>query len=384
MFQGMIERAMARPTQRDDPEAREAGRSWAMGRLDDAMQSAANPERHASQEQQTRRKWMGNWVSTGDGEGEREPGTLFGSQPPRQATPEVGEGKLRDTLMGHFQNVADQEDGPFGPDSRLSLDGNLSQALSASGLSQSVASLRSAQAMSDSLGGGALDFRDPDRAQPSAPGSDGIGSVGDFGGGFFGRVAGRTLDALNQGMADAGRATTPSSTQQAARDSLAAGQRNTGGSAMAENMDTVQGQMKDLMSQDNSLMKQAKTQGLQQANKRGLLNSSMAVGASQDAMARNALPIAQQDAGALQDLNQLQASSMANAWGVQANNVTDIVAQGMEGIANIQSNPDIKPEDKTKMIGQITDMRDTDIAFQQDLYASLPDYLGDTGLFPNL
>ncbi len=36
------------------------------------------------------------------------------------------------------------------------------------------------------------------------------------------------------------------------------------------------------------------------------------------------------------------------------------------------------------MIEQIVEMRDTDIQFQQDLYGSLSDYLGDTGLFPNL
>ena len=324
MFQGMIENAMRRPTQRDDPEATAAGRSWAMGRLEQSMDDAANPRRHASREEQTRRKWAGNWVSSGDGEGRREPGTMFGSQPPRQNPPEVNEGKLRDTLMSHFQNAADQEDGPFGPDSRLDFSGNLTQALAASSLPQSVASQRSAQAASDSL---------------------------------------------------AASNTTPHPDRQ-------------GGAPMATDnkqpgMDTVQGQMTDLMSQDNNLMKQARTSALQGANKRGLLNSSMAVGASQDAMVRNAMPIAQQDAGALQDLNKLQASSMANAWGVMANNSTDIVAQGMEGIANIQANPDIKPEDKSKMIEQITQMRDTDIQFQQDLYSSLPDYLGDTGLFPN-
>lgn len=158
---------------------------------------------------------------------------------------------------------------------------------------------------------------------------------------------------------------------------------------------TVEGRMAGLLDQDNRLMKMAETEGLQTANSRGLLNSSMAVGAAQDAMARQALPIARQDAGFFQeavgrnqahqqDMNRLHASSMANAWGVMANNTTDIVAQGMEGIANIQANPDIKPEDKTKMIEQITAMRDTDISFQRDLYDSLPNFLSDTNLFPNL
>jgi len=192
---------------------------------------------------------------------------------------------------------------------------------------------------------------------------------------------------------------------QAASDSLAASNTTLhpdrqGGAPMATDntgpgMDTVQGQMKDLMSQDNSLMKQARTSALQGANKRGLLNSSMAVGASQDAMARQALPIAKQDAGYRQDLGEMKlgyeqdlgklgATSSANAWGVMSNNITDIVAQGMEGIANIQANPNIKPADKTKMISQITSMRNSDINFQKGLYTNMSSYLNKSGIFPRL
>lgn len=60
--------------------------------------------------------------------------------------------------------------------------------------------------------------------------------------------------------------------------------------------DSVADKVKELTSQDSALMQQAKTEGLKIANRRGLLNSSMAVGASQDAMVSKALPIASQDA----------------------------------------------------------------------------------------
>lgn len=59
---------------------------------------------------------------------------------------------------------------------------------------------------------------------------------------------------------------------------------------------TVSGQIDKTIAQDSPLMQQARTQGLQQANSRGLLNSSMAVGAAQDSVIKNALPIAQFDA----------------------------------------------------------------------------------------
>jgi hypothetical protein len=60
--------------------------------------------------------------------------------------------------------------------------------------------------------------------------------------------------------------------------------------------ESVVKQVTGLMSQDSPLMTQAKTAGLQQANQRGLLNSSMAIGSAQDSAYRAALPIASQEA----------------------------------------------------------------------------------------
>ena len=59
---------------------------------------------------------------------------------------------------------------------------------------------------------------------------------------------------------------------------------------------TVQGQLGKVMDPNSPLMQQAKTQGLQFANDRGLLNSSMAQSAAQDSMYKAALPIAAADA----------------------------------------------------------------------------------------
>jgi hypothetical protein len=59
---------------------------------------------------------------------------------------------------------------------------------------------------------------------------------------------------------------------------------------------TVQSQVQGIIASNSPLMQQAQTGALQQMNQRGLMNSSMAVGAAQDAVIRQALPIAQQDA----------------------------------------------------------------------------------------
>jgi hypothetical protein len=59
---------------------------------------------------------------------------------------------------------------------------------------------------------------------------------------------------------------------------------------------TVQGQVAGLIKSQSPLMQLAETQAKQQMNQRGLLNTSMAVGAGQEAVIKQAVPIAQQDA----------------------------------------------------------------------------------------
>lgn len=59
---------------------------------------------------------------------------------------------------------------------------------------------------------------------------------------------------------------------------------------------TVQGQLEGLLAGDNALIQQAKARAMKEANSRGLINSSMAAQAGEEAMISQALPIAQQDA----------------------------------------------------------------------------------------
>lgn len=60
--------------------------------------------------------------------------------------------------------------------------------------------------------------------------------------------------------------------------------------------DSVEGRVKGLVDVNNPLMQQARTQGTQAANRRGLLNSSIAAGAAQSAVIDKAVPIATADA----------------------------------------------------------------------------------------
>lgn len=78
---------------------------------------------------------------------------------------------------------------------------------------------------------------------------------------------------------------------------------------------TTSGQLNSIISQDNPLMQTAKTQAIQQANDRGLINSTMAGQAGQQAVIQTALPIAQADA-------QVNASNAQ--WNTDQKNKTDM------------------------------------------------------------
>ncbi len=72
---------------------------------------------------------------------------------------------------------------------------------------------------------------------------------------------------------------------------------------------TVQGQLEQVIAADSPLMQQARMRALQQANQRGVLNSSMAVTAGNSAVLDAASAIAQQDAGTYSDAARFNADS---------------------------------------------------------------------------
>ena len=80
------------------------------------------------------------------------------------------------------------------------------------------------------------------------------------------------------------------------------------------NTDTVQGQMNGILKDTNNpLMVQARTFATQEANRRGLANSSIAATAGEDAMIRQAMPMATQDASTYYNANTSNVTNKLNA-----------------------------------------------------------------------
>ena len=72
---------------------------------------------------------------------------------------------------------------------------------------------------------------------------------------------------------------------------------------------TVQGQLTGILAANSPLLQQARAASLAQMNQRGLTNSSMAIGAGQEAVIKQALPIASQDATTYANAGQLNATA---------------------------------------------------------------------------
>ncbi len=79
---------------------------------------------------------------------------------------------------------------------------------------------------------------------------------------------------------------------------------------------TSAGQLENIIAKDGSLMQLARTRGMQQANQRGLLNTSMGIGAAQDSVIAAATPFAQQDATTYANAGQFNADA-ANKFAVE-------------------------------------------------------------------
>ncbi len=102
--------------------------------------------------------------------------------------------------------------------------------------------------------------------------------------------------------------------------------------------DSVSKQVNKLTSQNSPLMQQAKTAGMKSANRRGLLNSSMAVGESQREAYNAAIPIASQEASQIANKN-TQRMGLKSQEDIAAMNVAAHDRQYMQaGVAAVDQN----------------------------------------------
>lgn len=154
--------------------------------------------------------------------------------------------------------------------------------------------------------------------------------------------------------------------------------------------DSVTNRVTGLLAQNSPLMQQAKTRAKQSANRRGLLNSSMAVGAGQQATLNAALPIASQEA------NQAHAKNLAAQGHAQTKEIQSADISSKEKIADMNvgahdrqyasgfvaevekkygamfnevlKNNNLSSAQRDKYYGHLATLRDSDMQLVEQLY----------------
>lgn len=159
---------------------------------------------------------------------------------------------------------------------------------------------------------------------------------------------------------------------------------------------TTQGLLSQVMDKNGELMRIASQRGYNQANRRGMGNSSVAAQASMGAMIDAAMPIAQADASIYQQqalnnqqamnsaataLNQVQDADMRSRLEVETTRATDaikqstigeeyrnkFVSQYMEAVANVLNNKDMSPAQMQASINRMYENLQGSVALQASI-----------------
>jgi hypothetical protein len=121
---------------------------------------------------------------------------------------------------------------------------------------------------------------------------------------------------------------------------------------------TVQGQVKKIIAEDSPLSQMAETRSLQEMNKRGLVNSSMAVQSGQAALYGAALPIAQQDASTYARSGEFNAGAQQQVGLSNQSSTNQANSQNSQLQTNVNLNNSAAANDMSKF----RDSLNTDIA----------------------
>lgn len=149
------------------------------------------------------------------------------------------------------------------------------------------------------------------------------------------------------------------------------GQSSTGGTAYGGSPPLptdIYGLASGFVGQNNPMMRSARTTGLQQANSRGLLNSSMGIQAAQKSAIDAALPAAAQMSQQNSATN-LQRENIAAYDREKAASLAAAYEQTYSSLFNsIMSNPDIPAAARESYLAQIGAQRDSNLGLLEQFY----------------
>lgn len=147
---------------------------------------------------------------------------------------------------------------------------------------------------------------------------------------------------------------------------------------------TVEDEMAKLTNSDSVTMQQARNSGLRTAASRGLLNSSIAGQAAEQAAITAAGPMA--EANVANQLNQQQFAQgvTANTHGEFLKSSENIMYNAQVSINEIEKLEGLSTGEKDKMIENTIKRRDSDLKFMQSMYSQMPTWSGNWVNFPTM
>lgn len=134
----------------------------------------------------------------------------------------------------------------------------------------------------------------------------------------------------------------------------------------------VSTELNALTAANSPYIDQARQRAVRAAASRGLQNSTIAAAAGEEAAIAQALPIAQQDAGYVQELDRLGYTMAGNMQGRYGEHVQSIQSTAAAQIASIAAAPGMDNATKQALIQGVSKQRDADLAFAGALYEQLP------------
>ena len=142
--------------------------------------------------------------------------------------------------------------------------------------------------------------------------------------------------------------------------------------------------LNQLTNSDSLYMQQARQSGKNTAASRGLINSSIAAGAAEQAAISAAAPIAQADAStALQQWN-MEKTVQANLQGAYADSINQMLNNAMINVSEIETAEGLEQSAKDKMIKNTIERRDADMAFLKTMYSAMPTWSNNWSSFPSM
>lgn len=147
---------------------------------------------------------------------------------------------------------------------------------------------------------------------------------------------------------------------------------------------TVDDEISKLTASDSVTMQQARNSGLRTAASRGLLNSSIAGQAAEQAAITAAGPMA--EANVANQLNQQQFAQgvTANTHGEYLKSSENIMYNAQVSINEIEKLEGLSAGEKDKMIENTIKRRDADLKFMQSMYSQMPTWSGNWVNFPTM